>query len=216
MMDKTVELPRGQTTTDLLADALREAIRLGQFQAGEDLTQESIATRYRVSRIPVREAMRRLEAEGLITFHANRGAIVTQLSSQDVREIYELRMLLEGDLMERAVPAMTAKDLEKAERIHEALESEKDPKEQDALNRAFHHTLYAPAQRPRQEALVENLRNLVERYQDLGRSLMKSTPAFQKDHKSILKACRQRNPKEARTRLIQHLTHAARLATATK
>lgn len=206
------ELPPGQTTTDLVADALRDAIRQGRMVEGQDLTQEMIAKQFRVSRVPVREAMRRLEAEGLITFHANRGAVVTQLSLKDVREIYELRMLIEGDLIYRAVQGLTPNDLRKAERIHEALESEQDPKEQDILNRAFHNALYASAGRIKQQILVENLRNLVERYQNVNRSLMISTPIFQQDHKKILIACRQRNAGKAKARLMEHLENAMKVA----
>jgi len=212
MIEGQFELAPGQTTTDLIANALRDAIRQGRLKEGQELTQEMIASRFGVSRVPVREAMRRLEAEGLITFHANRGAKVTQLSLGDVREIYELRMLIEGDLIYRAVQALAQNDLRKAKRIHEALESEQDPKEQDILNRAFHNALYAPAGRIRQEILVERLRNLVERYQNVNRSLMLSTPAFQQDHKKILIACRQRNAAKAKTRLVEHLENAMKVA----
>ena len=212
MSDAQMELARGQTTTDLIADALRDAIRQGRFPDGEELTQEEIALRYGVSRVPVREAMRRLEAEGLITFHANRGAIVAKLSLNEVREIYELRMLIEGDLLYRAVEVLSKSDMRKVERIHESLETEKDPKEQDTLNRAFHHALYAPAGRIKQQALVEILRNLVERYQNVGPSLMLSTSAFQKDHKKILIACRERNPAKAQARLVEHLKNAMKIA----
>jgi len=211
-MNGESKLPRGQTTTDLIADALRDAIRQGRFGPGEDLTQEMIAAQFGVSRVPLREAMRRLEAEGLIMFYANRGAVVTELSLIEVREIYELRILIEGDLIYRAARVITPNELRKTERIHEALELEQDPKEQDALNRAFHAALYAPAGRPRQRALVENLRNLVERSHNVNRSLMIFTCAFQQDHRKILNACRQRNPERARARLVEHLEHAMKIA----
>jgi DNA-binding GntR family transcriptional regulator len=211
-MQKQSLLPRGQTTTDLIADALREAIIKGRFSEGEELTQEMIAAEFGVSRIPLREAMRRLEAEGLITFHANRGAIISPLSADDIKEIYELRMLIEGDLIDRAARALTANELRKAERIHLALESEENPTEQDVLNRAFHSALYTPAKRPKQQALVENLRNLVERYQNLNSSLMASTASFQQDHKKILIACRRHDGVKARTQLIKHLQHAMEIA----
>ena len=208
MIERDSPLPRGRTTTDLVADALRKAILAGNFQQGEELTQDAIATRYKVSRIPVREAMRRLEAEGLITFHANRGAVVTRLTAEDVREIYELRMLLEGDLIQRAVRSLKPGDIQRVEQIHVALNSERRPESQAALNRGFHLELYASAKRPRQVAIVESLRNLVERYENLEASLMKFTPAFQKDHKQILTAFRNRDAKKARQRVIEHLQNA--------
>ena len=211
-MLKQSALPQGQTTTDLIADALREAIIKGRFSEGEELTQEMIAAQFGVSRIPLREAMRRLEAEGLITFFANRGAFIAPLSADDIKEIYELRILIEGDLMERAARVITANELRKAEAIHLALESEDNPAEQEALNRAFHSALYAPAKRPKQQAVVANLRNLVERYQNLNSSLLASTRAFQQDHKKILIACRRHSASKARAQLVKHLEHAMNIA----
>jgi DNA-binding GntR family transcriptional regulator len=211
-MFKQAPLPNGQTTTDLIADALRTGILHGDFPEGSELIQEIVAEQYGVSRVPLREAMRRLEAEGLITFRANRGAFVTQLSFDDLREIYELRMLIEGDLIHRAAKVLTANELRRAETIHGRLETEDDPNEQNALNREFHSVIYAAARRPKQEALVQNLRNLVERYQNIHRSLMASTRSFQKDHKKILTALRQRNPNMARAVLVEHLNHAMKVA----
>jgi len=211
-MTNQIALPRGQTTADLLADALRQWILQGQFAEGQELTQETIAAEFGVSRVPLREAMRRLEGEGLIIFHANRGAFVAKLSARDIREIYELRMLLEGDLIFRAVPKMTSADLRKAGRIHQALEMEEDPNEQDVLNRAFHSTLYRCAERAKQQAIIDNLRNLVERYENLNRALVARTANFQNDHRRILTACRRGASSEARKRVIQHLQNAMKIA----
>ena len=211
-MNKDLTLPAGQTTTDLIADALRAAIVEGLFFAGQELTQEELAAQFGVSRVPLREAMRRLEAEGLISFLANRGAFVTELSCDDVKEIYQLRKLIEGDLIYRSVRALAPIDLRKAESIHDALGREKEPKVQNALNRAFHSALYAPARRPKQQAIVNNLRNLVERYHDVNRLLMASTRDFQVDHKRILTACRQKNARKARALLVKHLENAMKVA----
>src|SRR5690242_14507051 len=89
---------RYRTTPDLIADALREEIQRGTPGPGEALRQEEVAARFSVSRIPVREALRQLEAEGLVVVYPNRGAYVAQLSAQELREITDLRVLLEGDL----------------------------------------------------------------------------------------------------------------------
>lgn len=154
-----------RTTPDLIADALREAIQCGELESGQPLPQEEFAARFKVSRLPVREALRQLEAEGLVVVYPNRGAFVVELSPEEVREVYDLRALLEGDALRRAVPLLTEADLRRAEAAHQALEGETDRVKQGQLNREFHAALYAPLARPRQRALIETLRGVVERYQ---------------------------------------------------
>src|SRR5262249_28048828 len=147
----------------------------GEFSDAASLTQDELARHFGVSRIPVREALRRLEAEGLIILHANRRTTITRVSVDDAREIYELRMLLEGDLIQRAVSRYTASQLRHLKFLHESLGHAEEAHRQDRLNREFHAALYSPAGRPRQQAMVENLRNLIERYQNATLELMRST-----------------------------------------
>ncbi len=131
---------------------------------GHPLRQEELAHRFGVSRLPIRDALLRLEGEGLVAVYPNRGAFVASLSADEVREIYDLRMLLEGDLLARAVPLLTTADwrridvalVEAAVGAHEL--------EWATLDRAFHLVLYTPADRPRQLALAATLRGTVDRY----------------------------------------------------
>ena len=131
---------------------------------GHPLRQEELAHRFGVSRLPIRDALLRLEGEGLMAVYPNRGAFVASLSADEVREIYDLRMLLEGDLLARAVPLLITADwrridvavVEAAVGAHEL--------EWATLDRAFHLALYTPADRPRQLALVATLRGTVDRY----------------------------------------------------
>jgi DNA-binding GntR family transcriptional regulator len=98
----------------------------------------------------VREAFGRLEAEGLVVVRPDRGAFVAVLTAEVLREAYELRALVEGDLLARAVTGLTAAHLARAEALHAALGAADDPGEQGDLNREFHRTLLDPADRPRQ------------------------------------------------------------------
>jgi DNA-binding GntR family transcriptional regulator len=214
MKQRLPSLAATRSTTDVVADALREAIRRGDFAQGQELAQVALAEQFGVSRIPLREAMRRLEAEGLIAFHANRGAVITRLSPEGVREIYETRILLEGALIERAVKNLDAFALQELNQIHSALGEERDRQRQSELNHAFHAAIYAKANRPRQLALVESLRNLVERYHNVGASLMKYTPACQRDHGEILASCRRKDPARAKRAVIRHLENALKVALA--
>src|SRR3982751_3291639 len=105
-VNETHRFRRYSTTPDLIAESLRDEILRGEIPAGQPLRQEELAERFGVSRLPVRDALLRLEAQGLVHVFPNRGAFVISLSADDVREVYEMRVLLEGDMLERAVPRM--------------------------------------------------------------------------------------------------------------
>src|SRR5690242_1059768 len=102
--------------------AIRERILSGAYAEGDPLRQDAIAAELGVSRIPVREALRQLEVEGLVTFSPHRGAVVSTLSLKQIRELFELRADIEGDLIVRAVPHMSEEDDDRAEEILDAYE----------------------------------------------------------------------------------------------
>src|SRR3954467_10285202 len=101
---------RRRTLTTMTADAIRERILRGHYPEGLPLRQDAIGAELGVSRIPVREALRQLEVEGLVTFNPHRGAVVSTLSLKQIRELFELRADIEGDLIFRAVANMTDED----------------------------------------------------------------------------------------------------------
>src|SRR3954465_9280734 len=105
---------RRQTLTGMTADAIRERILRGPYPEGEPLRQDAIGAELGVSRIPVREALRQLEAEGLVTFNPHRGAVVSSLSLEEIEELFELRADIECELLRRAIPSTTAPDLARA------------------------------------------------------------------------------------------------------
>ncbi|MEZ4620753.1 MAG: GntR family transcriptional regulator [Caldilineaceae bacterium] len=101
--------------------SLRHAITSGVLQAGTPVRQEEVAAQHNVSRMPVREAFRQLEAEGLLVVYPGRGAFVKRLLPAEVREIYDIRILLECDALRRAMPSLTAPILSEAESLLTAL-----------------------------------------------------------------------------------------------
>jgi DNA-binding GntR family transcriptional regulator len=102
-VEMAVLLARGpETRSEALIDALREAILTGQYRPGEHLVQEELAERFGISRIPLREALRRLEGEGLVIISPNRGATVRPLAPKDVVDLYDLRLALESLALRRA------------------------------------------------------------------------------------------------------------------
>ncbi|MFQ3288887.1 MAG: DNA-binding GntR family transcriptional regulator, partial [Alteromonadaceae bacterium] len=88
-----------KTRTQLVVEILREQIINGEIKAGQALRQAALAEELNVSRIPVREALLQLEAEGLVSFEPHRGATATDLSSDQIDELFELRAMLEADLL---------------------------------------------------------------------------------------------------------------------
>ena len=102
-----LERPDVQSVEEVVTNALREAILSGELRPGDRLLQEQLAEQLRVSRIPLRDALRRLEAEGLVRIGPRRGAEVTSLTPSDVKEIYDLRIKLETELLEAAIAALT-------------------------------------------------------------------------------------------------------------
>src|SRR5215831_18505414 len=106
-----------QSLPSAVADKLREQIIRGEIPEGAQLRQDAIAAQYQVSRIPVREALRQLDAEGLIAIVPNRGAIVPALSPDDIEEIFSIRALLEPEVLKRSIPHLTQEDLAEADAI---------------------------------------------------------------------------------------------------
>lgn len=206
---ESLSAQRYRTAPGLVAEVLREAILRNVLKGGEQLRQDEIAAHLGVSRIPVREALRQLEAEGLVTFYPHRGAIVSELSHQEVQEIYEIRIPLEVIAIRLAIPHLSEHDLQHADEILEALDRETEVPKWSELNREFHSTLYAPADRRRLLALINTLRTNVERYQRIYISLMHHKPNSQREHRQIIEACKRRDVAAAVKALESHLGNAA-------
>lgn len=139
------------------------AIRLGRYRAGERLVPETIATEIGTSRMPVREAFRRLATEGLVTIRPNRGVTVCGLNVDDMQEIFEMRAVLEGLAVRLAMPHITAAVIAQLEAMLEALD-DRDGVQPDwtSAHRAFHETLCALSGRPRLMRQIAGLHSLME------------------------------------------------------
>jgi DNA-binding GntR family transcriptional regulator len=205
---------RGATTPDLIAERIRAEILAGILAPGQPLRQEDLASRFGVSRLPVRDALVRLEAQGLVEVFPNRGAFVVALSADEVREIYHLRVLLEGDMLELSVPRMTPDDWRRIDAAHAAAVRSADGPAWVDGDWEFHRALYLPAERPRQLAMIETLRGTVARYWSAYSALPARTAEWLADHDAILQACRARASVAARRRLEDHLRRASELVLA--
>lgn len=207
----TDEIKNYKTTPTLIADALRKGILRGVIKAGQVLRQEELAATFGVSRMPVREAFRQLEAEGLLTIYPHRGAVVTELSAQEALELYEMRVTLETTAIRKAIPNFKDEDVRKAAAILEATENEKEISRWGELNWEFHAALYAPAARPRLLGLLHNLHLSVDRYMRLELAAMDYLSRSQQEHRELLEACQQKDVERAVSLLEQHIEAAGKL-----
>lgn len=197
------------STTELIAASLRTAILHGELKSKQPLRQDEIAANFGVSKIPVREALYQLKAEGLVTFSPNRGAAVSELSPLEVDEVYTMRIALETIALRRAIPHLTIANLTQAEEILAIIDQEQNMARWGELNWEFHATLYDPANLPRLLELVKILHLNVARYLVIYLAGLDYQARSQQEHREILEACRRGQIEAATATLEHHLQSAA-------
>jgi DNA-binding GntR family transcriptional regulator len=181
-----------RTITASVAEELRRRIVDGEFQAGFQLRQEALAAEFGVSRIPVREALVQLEAEGLVKIHPHRGAIVSALSRQEVEELFELRALLEPRLLKASASHLTEADYQRLRDILHDYSSELHAMHVSRwgeLNREFHMVLYQHAGQPRSLGIVANLLQECDRHTRLQLALTDGRARAEAEHDELLRLC---------------------------
>lgn len=195
---------------DQIYSRLRERILKGQLESGEQIVIDSVAREFGVSIIPVREAMRMLEADRLIEILPRRSPIVSGLSPREVLEIGTIRLALEPVALAAAIPNLTDEDLQASRIVLAEFGSSTDPWEQVELNRKFHLALYEPSQMKRLLSIVSAqyigmtrcAQFLVIRSsREIGKSVS--------EHEAILDACVKRDVDEAVQTLRSHLEASA-------
>lgn len=193
------------------ADALRERILNSDYAPGFQLRQESIARELGMSRIPVREALLILEKEGLVRMLPHRGAVVAELTFDEIDELFSMRMLMEPWLLERSVAHLTPEDFAELHRIQDEYSQSLDSNDiasWNGLNKDFHLRLYSHAGSPRMLTLVANL--LIET--DIHtRIQLLAIPGDREravaDHRALLELCESGRHAEAVTALRDHVDH---------
>ncbi|MGX7677486.1 GntR family transcriptional regulator [Jatrophihabitans sp. DSM 45814] len=153
-----------KTIGEMVYEVIREAIVAGVFAPGERLRQEALATAIGVSRIPVRSALLQLEAEGLVNFHPRRGAVVRSLSIEQLREIYELREVLEPHALRKSMKSMTVDRIERLREFAAKLDKEHEGSEFLEMRIEFYRELYDNENNPQLVKIIEDLRGSVGRY----------------------------------------------------
>lgn len=204
-----LDSPEPRTTSDLIAERLRQDIAAGKYEDGEPLRQDELARVFGVSKIPVREALQQLKSEGLIAFHHNRGSVVVGASVEEVAEVYSMRAALEELALTNAVPLLDAFDLRRAELALADLDATTDPAGWPRLNWEFHASLYRPARMPRLLRVLESLHNSVARYLLIYLAEEPHRRASQAEHRQLVEACRAQDVEGAHRVLRRHLEAAS-------
>lgn len=186
---------------------LREEILNGVLAPGLQIRQEAMAEQFGVSRAPIREALRQLEAEGLVTSELHRGAFVSSHSLEEIEETLDIRLALEVRALTLALPHITPDVVAKAGKILAAYDRSDDPREWRDLNIAFHQTLYAPCRRPRLLKMVEDVVLTNHRFVGAHISATVGRDHPQLEHRQLLEACAAGKSRRALQLLEAHIEH---------
>jgi DNA-binding GntR family transcriptional regulator len=195
----------GRSFSEHIAISLRDAIRSGELPDGYELNQIALAEHYGVSRVPVREAMRQLQAEGWIDAKRHQRAVVRGFSPERILEILELRSVIEAFLIEKAIATITDDELARLEGLCDEMASSRDHRHWLELNRVFHHELYESAHSVSAIELVDQLSSQVERYvRSRGETIEREREAVA-EHRAILAAVRKRDVAESQRLVKAHI-----------
>ena len=185
--------------------SLRERVSSGQLGPGTALSQAGMAQEYGVSRIPVRDALQQLAAEGLVELRGAT-AVVTSLSIEDLQELYEMREAVEPVATRLAVPRVGRAGLTRmAQQLAVMDDPANGPGTWVEANAAFHAEVYTLAGRPRMIALVEQLRRLTDRYVYFHLDVVGQAAHLQEEHRQILQAVRDQDATAAADLTRDHL-----------
>lgn len=199
------------SAADQVLVRLRQAIISGTIPPGEWLRQEVLAKRFHVSRMPVRDAINRLAAEGLVDLEPNRGARVVHLSAQDAADIFAVRETIEPMAAKLSAPLLTSGDCEEMAALLEALE---DPALLDRygwFNAEFHRVLCSRCPHARMVRLVAEHAEAAERYMRIGLSVLGHQTDSQSEHRSMLEAARRKDGEAISTLLAAHIRRGGRM-----
>lgn len=197
-----------RTLSAAIAERLRQEILDGAQASGAQLRQDALAATYGVSRIPVREALFQLEAEGLVQIVPHKGAIVTSLSPKEINDVFDLRALLEPRLLKHSIPALTAEDFTRLDDIQLRFSSAIQSRRLQAwgdLNAQLHHAMYARANLPQTAAIVTALLQKSDRYTRVQLSSPDALQRAELEHAELINLCKQQKVQPACDLLAHHI-----------
>ena len=206
-----IKLDSYQPLRDLVFETLREAIRSGKLQPGQRLMELQLAEDLGVSRTPVREAIRKLELEGLVVMVPRKGAYVEELSMKDMAEVFEMRSALDGLAAALAAERITEEEIEALERllveISEAI-ARKDLNACIQADTTFHERLYQASRNVRLAQTIGNLRERIQLFRTTSLGRPGRMNLALEEHRQILEAISRRNGRLAQKLAFQHIERA--------
>lgn len=210
-MNSPAQRRRPPTAQQFVLGELRRAITSGQLKPGAPIRQEALAEELGVSRVPLREALKTLEAEALVVHEVHRGYFVAELSLADLREVYRIREILEAEAVRQASARMEEQALAALEaaqcEVEDAAEAG-DVSGMTAANRRFHFALYETAGMPRLARLIATLWDATDAYRSLYYVEAANRDHVVLEHRAVLEALRSGAADEAVRILDQHRAHA--------
>ncbi len=194
---------------DLAHDSIRDAITSGRIAAGERLSQDELARQLGVSRAPIRDALNRLEAEGLVRTAA-KGVVVAKMTPEELLDLFEVRALIEGYVARKACPRLTEDDLAQLGRIVQATADLSDGRDVQEVVRAheeFHDVIYAASGNAELTRIARSLWDRTYRYRLAGLANREVALSSLEDHRAILEAFQARDASRAEALMSEHNRH---------
>jgi len=176
---------------EIVYDTIREAILSGRYPPGQRLVADDLAREMNVSRMPIREALHRLEVIGLITMSPHRGAVVSELSEDEIVEIYHMRAVLDGLATRLATSKLTNADHDRLNSLLDAMTDAAQKNDLEKLlqiNREFHMVIWKAANAPRLQEMLENLYDTSQRFRNLSLLLPGRLDQIGQEHRVIAEA----------------------------
>lgn len=198
-----------QSLTDQIVEVLRQRIVSGELPEGAKLRQEKLAAELGVSRVPLREAIRQLEGEGLVTTELHKGTVVSSLSLSEIEELFEMRMQLEPWLFGLAIPMMSESDFHTADAVIAEAAAVTNVREWGALNWRFHHALCAASGRHLALRLLRTVHDNANRYVNLKLTVAVDPDRELEDHRRLLAFARLRDVDGGVAMLREHIRSVA-------
>ncbi len=197
-----------RTLSSAIVEQVRKAILSGQYAAGSPLRQDALAADFGVSRIPVREALFQLEAEGLLRMEPHKGAVVAGFALDEIDDVFDLRALLEPRLLRASLPHLTPADFAEVHSFDAAFADaiqRQDVARWGELNAQLHLSLYRHAGLPRTLAVVGGLLQSSDRYTRVQMNRSTALARAQREHRKLITLCRSGQGDEACAYLVAHI-----------
>lgn len=199
---------RFHSLTRLIAEELKQAILAGKLAAGEKLVEDQLTASLKVSRVPLREALRSLEAEGYVTFYPNEQVVVSKPTLEEVEDNYSITSVLEGLAARLAVERAGPEEIARLRELHELLKKayrEKNAERYFEANSRFHRFIAELARNERLFHLIDQMRQEIRKARIVSLHLPQRLDYSMREHDQIMDAFLKKNPELAEEMVNRHL-----------